>query len=495
MRKLILITRALYQRDFVAAGAFDALDDDETYYLSSFEDEADAFTTTWRPPQSPRAPTAAAGGGTPASLQGGATDPRECYPNDLGALDFPLWRMDAYREVRELLLASYRFRSRTARVKLNRLSRPERWRRKLAAAPGVRQWKVRRHLRRTGLLPELYELLRKLRPDVVIAPWSGTDVRIFDAIRSARALGIPTLALMYNWDNLSSKAAFVVEPDYLGVVGEQSAQHAWQIHRIPPERVRVLGSPYIDNHFRHVPNSTESPFPFPYVLFAGCYEKFDELTAIEQLEQTIEANGLDVKVVYLPHPRRRRRKRPDFVDERRFEHVVIEPRVRERYLDVWERDGDGQPRQVTKTMTKRSLPLDYYPALLENAEFVICPLSTMMLEAAIFGRRVLVIAYHDGIHAQSPAGAIKYLHFEGVDRVDNFEVCRDGRQLGPLFTKLARDDRPPRRLPKDQMDYWVYHDERPFTERLAAFVEEIGRWHGAPESDRAPALSEQSKSA
>jgi hypothetical protein len=295
-------------------------------------------------------------------------------------------------------------------------------------------------------------------------------------VRSGRALGIAVLALIYNWDNLSSKAAFAVAPDYLGVGGYQAAEHAEEIHRFPRERVAVLGSPYIDLHFTHPPGSTSSPFPFPYVLFAGCYQPFDELTALELLEQEIERSKFDLRVVYLPHPRRLRRRNDDFVDEARFKHVVIEPRTRDGY--VAERDkGKGR---------REPLPLDYYPALLENAEFVVCPLSTMMLEAAIFQRAVLVIAYHDGVHPTSPGVAIKYLHFDGVDRVDTFEVCREMSELGPLFSQLAREKRPPVRPPKEQTDYYVYHDEQPYSVRLRELVDEIGRMRGTLEGpDRA----------
>jgi hypothetical protein len=441
MRKLIFIRGSRYYRDFVDAGAFDAIEDDETYYVS--------------------------GTGSVAELFNG-------HPNHVASLEMPKWRGDAYAAARRLLLTSYRFRSRTARVKLQQEVFDVRFRRKLAAAPGLRQWLIRRCLRRTGLWPELHRVVQEVRPDILIAPSSGIDMQMFDAIRSARALGIPSLALMYNWDNLSSKAAFLVEPDYLGVIGLQSAQHAWQIHRIPEDRVRVLGSPYIDRQFRHPPGSTESPFPFRYVLFAGCYQPFDELTTIERLEREIDEHGLDLKVVYLPHRWRLRRKRPDFVDESRFRHVVLEPRVRERYLEGWERERDGV-RQGRKSMDIDWLPLDYYPALLENAEFVVCPLSTMMLEAAIFRQRVLVIAYHDGLHATSPGVAINYLHYEGVDRVESFEVCRDAEALGPLFTRLARERQPPKRPPKHQMDWWIYHDERAFGERLAEFVDEIAQ--------------------
>jgi hypothetical protein len=125
------------------------------------------------------------------------------------------------------------------------------------------------------------------------------------------------------------------------------------------------------------------------------------------------------------------------------------------------------------------LPLDYYPSLLGNAEFVICPLSTLMLEAAIFGRRVLVIAYHDGVHGSSPGVAIDYLHFEGVDRVDTFDVCRRAEELVPTFVRMARDPASSRQPPKEQMDQWVYHDERSFAERLADLVTEIEHRSGS----------------
>jgi hypothetical protein len=439
MRKLIVFSSQLNVRDFLSAGAFDALDDGETFYT----------------------------GGTNV-----LNEELTGRPTYVGAYELPRWRREAYRKVRRLLITSYRFRSRTARVKLQQTPFVDRTVQKLAALPGLRQLKIRALMRKTGLNPSLHPIVEDVRPDLIIVPSSGVDPVVVDIVRSARELGIPVLALIYNWDNLSSKAAFVVVPDYLGVGGYQAAEHAEQIHRIPRDRVAVLGSPYIDLHFAHPPGSTSSPFPFPYTLFAGCYQPFDELTAVELLEQEIERSKLDMKVVYLPHPRRLPRRNDDFVDESRFKHVVIEPRTRDEY--VAER-GKGKGR-------RQPLPLDYYPALLENAEFVVCPLSTMMLEAAIFQRNVLVIAYHDGVHPTSPGVAIKYLHFDGVDRVDTFEVCRERGDLGALFTRLAREKRPPARPPKEQTDYYVYHDERPYSVRLKELVDEIGRARGLVEA-------------
>jgi len=436
MRSLIFLRNEQLVRDFLTTGAFDAL-----------ERQGAAFVGEGTPPAD----------GPLATREGyaGSIEP----PSRERALD--------YVEVRELLLTSLRFKSRTVRVKLAQRPPLARTVVKLGAMPGRRHLRVARLMRRTGLRPEVTEAIRRAAPDLVVTPSGGAHASEFDFLRSAKALGIPSLALTYNWDNLSSKSAFFTRPDYLGVIGRQSAEHAHSIHGFPEDRVEVLGSPYIDPHFRHRPGSTESPFPFRYVLFAGCYQPFDELAPLERLDRAVDEHGLDLKIVYLPHPRRLPRRRPDLVDEEHLRNVLIHPRVRAGYLAASGSDGKGPG------LADRMLPIEAYPALLEHAEHVVCPLSTMMVEAAILGKRVLVIAYHDGLHNTSPGVAIDYLHFEGVDDVELFEVCRDERALGETFAALVRERTRPSPPPKAQMDRWIYHDERHFSERLEAFVERI----------------------
>lgn len=437
MRVLVSVSSRGFFRDFVSAGAFDEIVGDETFFAL----------------------------GPDAASAGQALD----YPNFAGVVEMPAARGAGYRRIRSLLITSQRRRSRTAKIKHRALPPPERWRAAAAALPGLRHARIGLELRRMGLNPSFEELLDRVRPDLIISPSQGLDAHTADAARSGRARGIPVIALMYNWDNLSSKAAFVTPPDYLGVVGHQSAEHAELIHRFPRDRVRVIGSPYIDRHFRHELGSTASPFEFPYVLFAGCYQPFDERGALEALDEEIERRGLGMKIVYLPHPHRLRRKNDDFVDESAFRHVVIHPLIREQYVEA---RGGRQPSRP------RRLLLRDYPPLIENAQFVVCPLSTMMLESAILGKRVLVIAYHDGIHATSPGVAINYLHFERVDELSSFVVCRDGGDLGALFTRIAREPRTATRPPKEQTDYWVYHDDRHFSRRLADFVDEVAEREG-----------------
>jgi hypothetical protein len=439
VRKLIVIALDQYVRNMVAAGAFADIEDEDTYYVS----------------------------GKLAD-----TSELERRPGYLGVVDGTTERRNTYRELRRLQLASYRFRSRTQRIKLRFMPPVERTLLKLRSLPGPRHVIARRYMRKLGVLPRLHELIGELRPDIVIAPSGGTDPLVLDAFRSAREMGITTLLIPFNWDNLSSKSAYPILPDYFGVVGPQSVAHAERIHRVPEERVSVLGAPYIDAYFHREPESTEAPFPFRYVLFAGCYMPFDERTSLELLDREIEEQGLDLKIVYRPHPQRRRRRVPDRVDESSLAHVVIDPQVRDQYLRSFDTDAG---ERATAPMPA----LDYYPALLEHAEFVICPLSTMVLESAIFERQVVVIAYHDGIHKDSPGVIVNYDHFQGMDRIEGLHMCREMDDLLPLFRRLVADPALPEGLSmRAQVHPWIYHDERPYSERLAELVAKIGTEKG-----------------
>jgi hypothetical protein len=286
-----------------------------------------------------------------------------------------------------------------------------------------------------------------------------------DAIRSARRHGVPSLMVAINWDNLSSKGAFPVKPDRVAVWGEQSREHAVRIHGFAPEDVDVIGVPTFDEYFRHEPGSTASPFPYRYVLFAGCLARFDERTPLERMERVIAEHGLDLKVVYRPHPFRLPRERSDAVRDGEFEHVVIDPQVRDRYLETT--GGDGPQRRAEPVFPE----LSYYPALLEHAEFIVCPLSTMMVEAAIFEQHVLAIAYDDGVHWDSPATVATYEHVEGIDDISGFHVCREIEDLDRLFLELATDGHGRPTTPmREQIRWWLHHDETTYAQRLAALV-------------------------
>lgn len=452
LRVLVLIAADNTVRNFVDTGAFAGLEPGNTSFVTS-----------------------SGGVGHEKALSS-----MRSLPGYVGAVDDP--RPEAqrpYKFLRMMLLAATRRRSRTMSHKLSMLPWRKRLLYKAAALPGIHDLTLRAAKRRAGLSSELLTLMQDLRPDVVIAPSNGYDPLVWDGVRTARALGIPSLALIANWDNLSSKGVFAERPDYLGAWGEQGVDHAEYLHGIPRERVRPLGAPQFEHYFRHVPGSSASPFSFRYVLFAGCFAPFDELSALKRLEDLIEEHSLDLKVVYRPHPHRYPRDVSDFVDEAHFRNVVIDPQVQELYAASSQESENwhGPQRKRLKPLLP---PLEYYPALLENAEFVVCPLSTMIVEAAIFERPVVVVAYDDGIHENSPASVVNYEHFDGIDRIDGFRVCTLPEQLDAQFLALAQGDSRENPSLREQLLWWLHYDDRPYSERLGAWVDEIAEREGLP---------------
>jgi hypothetical protein len=70
-----------------------------------------------------------------------------------------------------------------------------------------------------------------------------------DLLKSARELGLPSVMLVWSWDNLSSKAALHEHPDHLLVWNELQVDEAERLHGIPRVRVHALGAPSFDEFF------------------------------------------------------------------------------------------------------------------------------------------------------------------------------------------------------------------------------------------------------
>jgi hypothetical protein len=441
MRRLVLITSDLYVRSFLQTNAFAAIEGDDTYFAAS-----EAVTHR---------------------------DELEALPNYLGVVPDPLDRSAVYGWIRSVLQARYRFRSRTQRIKIAQTPWNTRWRLKVQALPGLRQILIKRWLQPLGRNEELHRLLEEVRPDIIIAPSAGTDAVVVDAIRSARELGIETLVLVNGWDNVASKTGFSTRPDYMGVWGEQSVDHAVRYHRMPRENVFPMGVPTFRHHFAFDPARQPPPYPFPYVLFPGCALPFDELTALHALDDAVEALGEPgLKVVYRPHPWRQARNCPDVFREEDFRNVVLDAQVRDAYLTSVGLDHTMGPDEFLPS-------LDYYPALIGHARSVISPLSTMTVEAAIIERPVVVLAYDDGVHIVPPSKVAEFDHFEGIDRIDGFEIVRELSEL-PAALRAAHEDRGDLHL-RRQVRPWLYFDDRGYDERLGDLLAAIeARRAGGP---------------
>lgn len=325
---------------------------------------------------------------------------------------------------------------------------------------------------------QLAEILAREKPDLVIFPSHAIDPLGNDLVRLQRKLNFKTLYLIDNWDNLSSKSVFLYNPDYLGVWGEQSRHHAETIHDIPPERVFLLGTPRVDDYYETLDRilsgkgKPESPYPFRYLLYVGCSIPFDEMTSLRLIDPVLgEINRTSdepIKLVYRPHPWRNKRQCPDMFDPAEFKHIVLDEQLADYYYH------GKQYNRFEKGLYQPSL--EYYPRLLANAEMVTGPLTTMLVESALLRKKVLAVAYDDGIHVTSPHNALKYYrHFEGLTDVPGIWFTHTKEDFGPLVKKVF--DTPENSIDWEEQErrigYYLFNDKCKYHERLKDAVDAI----------------------
>jgi len=321
-------------------------------------------------------------------------------------------------------------------------------------------------LRRLPINRELSALVEAENYDLIVFPSAAFDSVSVDLTRLGKKLGIPTLCLIDNWDNLTSKTSFWTKPDHLGVWGEQTKEQARRIHDFPPDRVHPIGTPRFDQYFSSRGAPHPSPlYPFPYILFVGSAMPFDEIGTLHCLERMLaelESAPAELKIVYRPHPWQQKRKTESEFRVTDFSRTVLDKQIAEAY-------ESGLKREVTDPSFQPEL--DYYPRLFQGATSVMGPLTTMLFEGALALRPVVGIAYDDGHHANTSRRY--FTHFDGVEAIPSFSICEDPRELSAelhrslLAGPVNAEDSDAATL------HFLHHDATSYPTRLRELVGKI----------------------
>jgi hypothetical protein len=109
--------------------------------------------------------------------------------------------------------------------------------------------------------PRLRQFLAEQRPDVVVvSPLVDAASDQVDIVRAAQAMGIPAVAAIASWDNLTNKGHMRVHPDLVTVWNEQQKAEAVTLHGIAPERVAITGAQLFDRWFGRQPSLSREAF-------------------------------------------------------------------------------------------------------------------------------------------------------------------------------------------------------------------------------------------
>lgn len=277
---------------------------------------------------------------------------------------------------------------------------------------------------------KLFELIQNINPSLIIIPSHAYEGMTFELIRIAKKIRVPSFMLTDNWDTLPSKTTFTIRPDYLGVWSREGVEHAVDIKDMPRERVFVLGAPRFIEYLKLRNKAEPSPYPFRYILYVGVSGQYNELGVLKKIDEIIERRALDVKVVFRPDRNQRPRNCPDVFFEYNFKHTILDIPARLFYKReaTWDTKDSFNPVNAPD--------LSYYPKLLSNMEFMICPTTTMVLEASLFDKKVFVLVHDDDIHERNLRWDFNwgYPHIRDMEHLKNVRMVHNFNDLEKIFT-------------------------------------------------------------
>jgi hypothetical protein len=312
----------------------------------------------------------------------------------------------------------------------------------------------------------LRELLHHGGFDLILFPSAAFDSESVDLVSLGQELRVPTLCLIDNWDNLSSKTVFWKKPDHLGVWGPQAQNQAHTIHGFLPDQVHLIGTPRFDSYFEaRTSKGFTAPHDFPYALYVGSAMPFDDIGTLKILEKIlIESENLpsDFRLIYRPHPWQHKRNVDARFTAEDFSRVILDPQF----------DEAQKAGTVRGTNDPAFQPdLDYYPGLLLSSRFVVGPLTTMLLEASLCLKPVVALSYFDGYHANTSQRY--FSHFDGMEKVPGFVFCNEKETLTTLVSQALEVDTINPAASDDQTSYFLYRDERSYPDRLEVLARDI----------------------
>ena len=258
--------------------------------------------------------------------------------------------------------------------------------------------------------------------DWLVVPCNALSELITDYLAHAKQIGLRSLLAIDNWDNLTSKSAFVVQPDVVTVMGAKCVQYAVVIHDSNPKTVLPIGLPRFDVYRSLKKNGGAAKnSATKRVLYAGFSLAHSEKRVVDALANYLDAKyGPGVVVVhYRPHPLGVPR-----IDDYEIKnaHVVV--------TEHGELSRTGLPHMD-----------DEFINALTEADVVVGAPTTLMLEAMLVGRPCVLDITSDKFHRTTAGNAARrYTHMKDLLAVSELARGETTEQLTVEVEKILDAD-------------------------------------------------------
>lgn len=372
--------------------------------------------------------------------------------NALDARASPLWEI-GYASVRESLRRDW---PRRVSVPADLITRHLLWR--------------SRRLRRLVLAADLMlsdhrahaDLFERYRPDLVITGSPGYYRPDEVVLQEAARRGVPSVAVIYGWDNPTTKGYKAVEPNLVVAWSERMRREVVRYHDVAPDRVVVGGVPHWDHYLAEAGLPAREEFfdrlgldpgrrLVVFALFVPFTHDFPNRELSEALAEATAGGELgdDVQLVIRVHPNAMRpaaRQDREAIEAitARHEHVFV-----------------NLPETIAEDLDHPS-PEDarVLGGLIKHADVLVNVFSTTTLEACLVDTPIVMVgptAHLRDVDEQAATGSLAriedFQHLRPVVDSGAARIARDRRELVAHVRaylhdgSLERDERA--RLAKD----------------------------------------------
>ncbi len=273
--------------------------------------------------------------------------------------------------------------------------------------------------------------IKKYKPDLVwcAAMISDQDARL---LKAARRFRIFSIGMPKSWDNLSTKSFFRVLPDRLLVQSDVMKGHAISFMDMPPRAVETVGFPQFDIYADHTQIIPREEFcrqlgfdpAKKIILYAAAGDQLaphDEEVLADLLQAFSGGLQARAQILVRPHPKY---KFKDYL----FSNIP--------YLKI---DYPGfLVGKEKKEWEFAEEDVQHLMNSLYHADVVVNTASTLIVEAAIFDKPIVVIDYDGHAALPVPLRVGRHYSFEHLQFIMRSGGVKRVSTAGALFDAVRK---------------------------------------------------------
>ena len=283
----------------------------------------------------------------------------------------------------------------------------------------------------------------------ILISWSqNAEPSAIASILLGRRIKVPSMVVVDNWDNLSSKSIFPLEPNALICFGQQSVSFAHSIQKFNACKIYPIGSARFEI-YRGVKEGSEKKEP-RQILYAGSSIAAEDLEILELFENYYSTNNVDINFKYRrhPYPQGPRLNLDDL-------HLKF-PRLF--------KPGQVLPSEVLESLEQTKEEL-------RTTQILVAMPTTFLLEGVLCSIPTILISFESKTIRTSSRIMIKELeHLKGIENVHHISVVNNEIELFATLNRLSTSSN----LAQDnsELNYFINWEAKSFTQKFLEVIEE-----------------------